>query len=397
VKLAVAALLLALGSPATAQDLFQFQQHTSHWTSPETRDAPRGQGGRENQGAKGHPYDTIRAGQSLVLANIQGAGIIRRIWITVETRTPEMLRSLRLEMFWDGAGKPAVSVPFGDFFGAALGQTVAFENALFSSPEGRSFNTIVPMPFRRGARMVLTNDSAADLPRIFYDVDYTLAPPPPDMLYFHAYWRRERPTTLGKDFQVLPPIKGRGRYLGTMVGVRTDPAYGDTWWGEGEMKLALNAGASQETLVGTGTEDYIGTGWGQGAYTHRYQGSPIADGKARRWAFYRWHVPDPVFFETECAVSWQQIGGAPKADVIKMLAAGVALRPITIDPTDRATFVKLLDRNPVPALDARGLPDGWVNFYRRDDVSATVYLYLDSPTSDAPPLAPVADRVADLQ
>ena len=132
---AVAALLLGLGSPAAAQDLFQFQQQTSHWTSPETRDAPRGQGGRENQGAKGHPYDTIRAGQSLVLANIQGAGIIRRIWITVETRTPEMLRSLRLEMFWDGAGKPAVSVPFGDFFGAALGQTVAFENALFSSPE----------------------------------------------------------------------------------------------------------------------------------------------------------------------------------------------------------------------------------------------------------------------
>jgi hypothetical protein len=58
--------------------------------------------------------------------------------------------------------------------------------------------------------------------------------------------------------------------------------------------------------------------------------------------------PDPVFFETACAVSWQQIGGAPKADVIKMLAAGVALRPITIDPTDRATFVKLLERNPVP-------------------------------------------------
>jgi hypothetical protein len=163
------------------------------------------------------------------------------------------------------------------------------------------------------------------------------------------------------------------------------------------MKLALNAGASQETLVGTGSEDYIGTGWGQGAYTHRYQGSPVADGKARRWVFYRWHVPDAVFFETGCAVSWQQIGGAPKADVIKMLAAGVALRPISIDPTDRATFVKLLERNPVPALDARGLPDGWVNFYRRDDVSATVYLYLDSPTSDAPPLAPVADRVADLQ
>jgi len=140
--------------------------------------------------------------------------VIRRIWITVGERTPVMLRSLRLEMFWDDAKKPAVSVPLGDFFGAALGQTVAFENALFSSPEARSFNTIVPMPFRRSARLVLTNQSASDLTRVFYDVDYTLGPPSPDMLYFHAYWRRERPTSLGQDFSVLPSITGRGRYLG---------------------------------------------------------------------------------------------------------------------------------------------------------------------------------------
>ena len=394
-SLASLLIAVAIAAPATAQELFQFQQQTTHWTSPETRDAPRGEGGRENQGAKGHPYDTIRAGQSLILADIQGAGTIRRIWITVENRTPVMLRSLRLDMFWDGATQPAVSVPLGDFFGAALGQTVAFENALFSSPEGRSFNTIVPMPFRRSARLVLTNESAIDQPRVFYDVDYTLGAPPDDMLYFHAYWRRERPTTLGKDFRILPALTGRGRYLGTVVGVRTDPSYGDTWWGEGEIKMALNAGAAQETLVGTGTEDYIGTGWGQAAYTHRYQGSPIADGKTRRWTFYRWHVPDPIFFDTSCEVSWQQIGGAAKADVVKMLAAGVALRPISIDPKDRASFVKLLDR-PAPAVDSPGLPDGWVNFYRRDDVSATVYLYLDSPTSAAPRLAPVADRVADL-
>ena len=392
-----AALVIAMTtSPAIAQELFEFQRHTSHWTSPETRDAPRGQGGRENQGAKGHPYDTIRAGESLVLADIQGSGVIRRIWITVENRTPVMLRSLRLEMFWDDATRPAVSAPLGDFFGAALGQTVVFENALFSSAEGRSFNTIVPMPFRRAARLVVTNESTTDLPRIFYDVDYTLGPPPPEMLYFHAYWRRERPTTLAKDFQVLPAIKGRGRYLGTVVGVQTDPIYGDMWWGEGEMKIVLNPGAAQETLVGTGTEDYIGTGWGQGAYTHRYQGSPIADGKNRRWTFYRWHVPDPIFFDTGCEVSWQQIGGAPRADVIKMLASGVALRPITIDPADRSTFVKLLEQTPAPPLASAGLPDGWVNFYRRDDVSATVFLYLDAPSSDAAPLAPVSECIAGL-
>jgi len=126
-------------------------------------------------------------------------------------------------------------------------------------------------------------------------------------------------------------------------------------------------------------------------------GFTLADGKTRRWTFYRWHVPDPIFFDTSCEVSWQQIGGAPKEEVVKMLAAGVALRPVTIDPTDRSTFVKLLERTPAPALDSAGLPDGWVNFYRRDDVSATVYLYLKTPLSDAAPLAPVAERTAGLQ
>jgi hypothetical protein len=43
-------------------------------------------------------------------------------------------------MFWDGTDKPAVSVPFGDFFGVGLGQTTAFQNALFANAEGRSFN-----------------------------------------------------------------------------------------------------------------------------------------------------------------------------------------------------------------------------------------------------------------
>jgi D-arabinan exo alpha-(1,3)/(1,5)-arabinofuranosidase (non-reducing end) len=79
----------------------------------------------------------------------------------------------------------------------------------------------------------------------------------PDMLYFHAYWRREHRTVLGDDFRVLPAIKGRGRYLGTVVGVETDATYGDTWWGDGEMKIVLNAGGRKETLVGTGTEDYV--------------------------------------------------------------------------------------------------------------------------------------------
>ena len=53
--------------------------------------------------------------------------------------------------------------------------------------------------------------------------------------------------------------------------------------------------------MGTGTEDYIGTGWGQGAYAHRFQGCLIADAERDEWAFYRYHVPDPVYFASDCS------------------------------------------------------------------------------------------------
>jgi hypothetical protein len=389
--------LLAMGGPVAAQDLYQYQPAQPRWASPENPDGAKGQGGRENRGAKGHPFDTIRAGQSLTLADIQGAGVIRRIWITISDRSPRMLRSLRLEMYWDGAAAPAVSVPFGDFFGPGLGQTTAFENALFSSPEGRSFNAVVPMPFRTGARLVLANDSGTVLDRVYYDVDYTLGDVHgPEMLYFHASWRRTPATALAEDFEILPAVEGRGRYLGTSVGVITDPAYGETWWGEGEVKVYLDGDRAQPTLVGTGTEDYIGTGWGQGVYVHRYQGAPVADKAKRLWAFYRFHVPDPIFFSRGCRVTLQQMGGASKAEVLQLVRAGVPLTPVTLDAGDRDRFLLLLERTAPVALDDPSLPDGWVNFYRRDDVSATAYYYLDRPGGVGPALAPPASRAAGL-
>jgi hypothetical protein len=384
---------LSFPSAALAQELYQYQPIAPRWISPENKSGRPGAGGVENSGAKGHPYETLKAGATLMLADIQGAGIVRRIWITVNERSPEMLRSVRLEMFWDGATTPAVSAPLGDFFGAGLGALVPFENAFFSSPEGRSFNTSIPMPFRRSARILLINDASKDVNLVFYDVDYTLGDPPPDAMYFHAYWHRERATTVGRDFRVLPRIAGRGRYLGATLGVVTAPAYGETWWGEGEMKVFLDGDAAHATLVGTGTEDAVGSGWGLGVYAHRYQGALLADAKTRRWVFYRLHVPDPIFFQSGCEVALQQIGGAEMKTVLAMQQAGVALKPVTIDAGDREHFYQLLETDGPPTAASTAPDTAWMNFYRSDDVSAVAYFYLDSPESGLPPIAPVAERL----
>lgn len=368
----------------------------TRWSSFENLNGVKGRGGMENKGAKGHPYDRIKAGETKMLLDIKGCGIITRIWITIRNRSPQMLRSLRIEMYWDGAKRPAVSAPFGDFFGVGLGKRVPFENDLFSDPEGRSFNCYIPMPFRKAAKIIITNESDTDIKSIYYDVNYLLtAAHDEDVLYFHTHWRRENPTKLFHDFEILPRVKGRGRYLGTNIGVIADPIYGNTWWGEGEVKVYLDGDEKYPTLVGTGTEDYIGTGWGQGVYAHRYQGCLIADKENHQWAFYRYHIPDAVFFDKDCRVTIQQIGGDDKRRVRELIKKGVPLKPISISKD--GNFTKLLENTDELDLDDPSVPDGWCNFYRRDDVSATAYFYLDSPENNLPALAPVAERVKGLK
>ena len=243
-------LILILASvsacPAAAQmgtltDLYHLPpQLDSRWATAENPSGERGKGAQENSGRKGRPAVSLPAGKQQILAAVSGhSGTVRRIWLTVIQRDPKMLRSLRIDMYWDGAHTPAVSAPLGDFFGVGLGRTASFESALFSNPEGRSFNCYVPMPFRTGMKIVVTNESNTDLALLFYEVDYTLGDQHgPDMLYFHAYFRHENPTTLQRDYQILPHVVGKGRYLGANFGVIPDRAqFLDEWWGEGEVKV----------------------------------------------------------------------------------------------------------------------------------------------------------------
>jgi hypothetical protein len=178
------------------------------------------------------------------------------------------------------------------------------------------------------------------------------------------------------------------------MGIITDPVYQKSWWGEGEVKIYLDGDRDLPTLNGTGTEDYIGTAWGQGVFAHHYQGCLVADEATRQWAFYRFHIPDPVYFQQECKVTIQIMGGDMLNKVREYKKNGATLIPVTIS-TDNG-FIKLLEQNPVPDLMDTKLPEGWTNFYRQDDVSATVYFYLDKPVNELLPLVPRSERIAAL-
>jgi hypothetical protein len=364
-------------------NLYEYRNVETRWSSFENITAGKGSGGAENHGAKGHPCDVIRAGESVTLLDIAGPGMINRIWATINDRSPEMLRSLKIEMFWDKSEKPAVSAPFGDFFGVGLGRRTAFENALFADPEGRSFNCFIQMPFKKSARVVLTNESGRDLTMLFYDIDLIKFQDwDEDFLYFHCYWHRDTATIPGEDFQILPRVSGRGRFLGSNIGIQANPAYKNHWWGEGEVKMYVDGDTDLPTLVGTGTEDYIGTAWGQGEFCTRYTGCLVADGEKRQWAYFRYHIPDPIYFRSDLKVTIQQMGGNQKEQVLAYQQEGIPLIPVTIH--DVPVIHHIYDPEQPVDLSDENLPEAWTNYFRSDDVSATAYFYLDRPQNDLP-------------
>jgi hypothetical protein len=399
----IAMILLIAGSfhaceKGREENIYSFRSgRETRWISFENPNGEKGRGGTINRGAKGKAFDNIKAGETKVIMDVDGPGIIHRWWATIDNRSPEMLRSLRIDMYWDHEEKPAVSVPFGDFFGPGLGLTAAYESELFSSPEGKSFNSYLKMPFRKHAKITVTNESDRQLNHLFYDINYELRNRlPANTLYLHAYWNRSWDTPPGEDYVILPELQGSGRFLGCQIGLNVDPLYGDTWWGEGEVKMYLDGDGELPTLVGTGTEDYIGTGWSQGLFNNRFQGCLISDTVKKQWTFYRYHIPDPVWFNTDIRVTIQQMGGDRMNQVRSLMDKGVPLIPVTVGIVDH--MVPLLDMDPPATLGDPRLPEvGWTNFYRTDDYSSVAYFYLNKPSSDLPGLPGLNVRLHDLR
>ena len=270
----------------------------------------RGAGGTAARGRKGAPFRVLQAGETVTLADIDGPGVVRHIWMTFPPARPEVMRAMVLEVFYDGADEPSVSVPALDFFGVAMGRPATVNSALTSIQEARGFNSYVPMPFDSHVRITFRNASTQSI-HLYYQVDFTLEPLSPDTGRLHATFRRENPTTLKRDFVIEDGVRGPGRFLGCVVGIRT--IEGGFWYGEGEVKVYRDGDTDLPTICGTGLEDYVGTAWGMDAHLAHYAGVPLSRGvegaRVPDWvSFYRWHVLDPIMFDTSIKVTIQQIG-----------------------------------------------------------------------------------------
>ena len=263
----------------------------------------------------------IKEGETLVLAELEGPGAITHLWNTVASQDPFSGRSLVLRIYWDGMAKPSVEAPLGDFFGVGHGAVANFHSLPVSvSSYGRSRTCFWRMPFRKSAKVTLTNERRGfgDV-EFYYYVDWEKLPSlPEDTLYFHARYHQAFPATPG-DFTILE-TKGRGNYAGTVYSVHQVKT---GWFGEGDDRFFID-GEALPSLRGTGTEDYFNDSWGFRAFAAPAHGVTLYEGvfAGDRVSAYRWHLADPVRFTNSLKFSIEHRGSTVTDEGKKISSSG---------------------------------------------------------------------------
>jgi len=208
----------------------------------------------------------ILPGETHVLMDEQGPGVITHIWLTFLGPEPQDWakngsanhQEMLLRMFWDGSPRPAVEAPVGDFFASCFGQRREVISLPVVVEDGDSYNCFWRMPFRKSARIEIVNQSDKPLSLLYYNIDWIQKNKlPKDTPYFYAQYRQEYPVQHGKDYVILD-TQGKGHYVGTVLAVRTRSP---SWFGEGDEKIYVD-GEKKASIWGTGTEDYFLSAWG---------------------------------------------------------------------------------------------------------------------------------------
>lgn len=329
-----------------------------------TKLKPRKTGRSSSWDRRGRNQDrcTIPAGESLIMADIEGPAQITHIWMTQHSHYRDCL----IKITYDDLASPSVLVPLGDFF--CLGHTMvnSFDSFLFNAStdfpyqfeKPAALNCYVTMPFAKRAVVELINESAQDHLFYFY-IDYESLPAfDINQLYFHAEFRRTNPfggwgpeikpntppaniPNLGKlaweNNYVILETKGRGHYIGCNLSVTN---FTGDWWGEGDDMIWVDGYKWPPDLHGTGSEDYLGHAGGMQPETHLRNGSSIYEGytiatpelvlwrgESGYQTSYVFHIDNPVYFEREIKVTIEHGHGNHLANEMSSVAYWYAQEP----------------------------------------------------------------------
>lgn len=317
------AALLTLAAMCAASDFSQLpllKTYTQERISSYDTSGANADGGSRNR---------IQPGETRTIGDVTGPGVITHMWFTIATQERYHLKKIVLRMYWDGESLPAVESPIGDFFGLGLGEYFLYESGPLSVGSQKSLNCYFPMPFRKSAKITVTNEGAMPIGSFYYNIDWQKHrnPLPAETAYFHAEYRQAVPTpgwtadwqlnsdakvndapnTDGAKNYVIVEAEGRGHYVGVTHSILQNQ--GD-WWGEGDEMIFIDD-RTKPKIIGTGSEDYYLGAWCYGGcgispfgdsyptFAYKHYGNPKNGGDMRgaKWMVYRFHTDSPVPFD----------------------------------------------------------------------------------------------------
>jgi len=307
-------------------NLFRLSGAKTRSISPENFTGEPGRGGMATDGTgklaardlgqkwKVSPSVNIQPKQIFTIASIQGSGAIQHIWMTPTGNW----RFSIIRFYWDGEETPSIECPVGDFFAMGWGKYAQISSLAVAVNPGSAFNCYWVMPFRKSCRITMENLDDKQM-TLYYQITYALTDIPADAAYLHSQFRRSNPLAEKKDHVLLEGVRGRGQYVGTYLAWGS---HNTGWWGEGEIKFFMDGETGFPTICGTGTEDYFCGSYNfENQTAHQYQEfttpySGLAqvlrpDGVYQsqlRFGMYRWHIMDPIRFESGLKVTIQALG-----------------------------------------------------------------------------------------
>ena len=339
--------------------MYILQNRTTFAFSAENPTGSRNGGTRGKDCQKLNPCISIKPGETAVICDVDGPGMITHMWVT-----GDITHSLILRIYWDHCEFPSVEAPLSAFFGCGYDENFAdmdgkypvLNSAMLLLAPGRGCNSYFEMPFRKHCRITVENRGGKNQ-GLYYMVTGWNGSLPEHISYFHAVYRQEHPVQKGRSYVVLDGVEGKGRFLGLTLSVGVNGH--NTCWVEGEAKMYID-GETYPSLNYTGTEDYFCGSYAFGndialkkyqTYSAPYVGLYAILGDTsemynaqKRFMLYRFHVQDAIYFEKSFKMVMDDLGWTgPRYDDYTTTAYWYQEKPAPLPfelPEDRELVMK---------------------------------------------------------
>ena len=234
---------------------------------------------------------SLPAGGRARLADVNGAGAITSLRMSIEPANEETLFQTWLNITWDSASSAQVEAPLGAFFGAHRTALQASFASLLLGYSPSSMYAYFPMPFWKSARIELENRGNQAVNVVKAGIRYRPAGdhfyPQEQSGHFFAAYHKEFPRKEGIDYTYLDR-SGRGQVVGHVT------SRFDTSMEEDERTYFDDNRTPQ--LYGEGFEDDHDMGWGLHNIQHAIFGAIAPEGGAG--SAYRFFLPDLYVFQS---------------------------------------------------------------------------------------------------